>query len=199
MFFCCYKITNLVNGKVYIGKTNRPTRRWLEHQSRAKGYPLYSAIQKYGIGNFSFEIVAIGETEAEINKCEALYIKQYRSNINRYGKSFGYNLTDGGEGIAGWKHSDAIRQQISKSHIGLKPTEESLRKRSESRTGILHTEKTKIQIRDHSATAKLNFETAELIREEYKAGGTSHAKLAKKYNVSPATIGLIINNKIWRK
>lgn len=199
MFFCCYKITNLVNGKVYIGKTNRPRERWLEHQSRVMGYPISNAIQKYGIDNFSFEIIAIGESETEINKSETLFIKQHRSNINRYGKLFGYNLTDGGEGITGWKHSEVVRQQMSKSHVGLRPTEENLRKRSKSRTGILHTKETKMQIREHSAKAKLNLEIAELIREEYKVGDTSHTKLGLKYNVSSATIGFIINNKIWRK
>ena len=198
MFFC-YKITNLVNGKVYIGKTNRPHERWIEHQNCVKKYPLYNAIRKYGRDNFSFEIIAISEIESEINKSEPLYIKQYRSNINRYGRSFGYNLTDGGEGISGWKHSTATLQRMSEVHKGVHPTEEDLMKRSKSRTGILHTEETKKFILDNSKTAKLNMEIAEQIRDEYKMGGTTHTKLAAKYNVSQANIGFIISNKIWRK
>lgn len=198
MFFC-YKITNLINRKVYIGKTNRPHARWIEHRTRVKNYPLSNAIKKYGISNFSFKIIAISESESAINKAESLYIKLHRSNINIYGKSFGYNLTDGGEGISGWKHSPATLQRMSEVHKGIHPTKENLMKRSVSRTGIFHTEEVKKFIRDNSKTAKLNMEIAEQIRDEYKVGGTSHAKLAAKYDVSPSNIGFIINNKIWRK
>ena len=57
-----YKITNKVNGKVYIGQSRDIKRRWYEHR-KVKGdydrhsYPLYSAIEKYGIDNFEFEII----------------------------------------------------------------------------------------------------------------------------------------------
>lgn len=44
---------------------------------------------------------------------------------------------------------------------------------------------------------KLNFETAELIRSEYKAGGTSSIKLSKKYKISKPCILRIINNKSY--
>ena len=56
-----YKITNLINGKCYIGQTTDTKRRFSEH--KAKGYGnernkvLYYAFDKYGIENFSFEII----------------------------------------------------------------------------------------------------------------------------------------------
>lgn len=49
-----YKITNLVNGKVYIGKTEETIeKRFRQHLSesnkdRCKNRPLYRAIRKYG-------------------------------------------------------------------------------------------------------------------------------------------------------
>ncbi len=204
--FYCYKITNLINNKVYIGKTNNIKVRWLAHKSRSfnindsrYNYPISNAFRKYGVDNFKIETLASCDTEDEINNHEINFIAYYRSNINVYGKLFGYNLTDGGEGAIGWKPTDETRRKMSESHKGLRTTKESLMRRSKSRTGIYHTEETKILLRDNSKTAKLNLEIAELIRNEYKNGGTSHSKLAIKYNVSPSNIGNIINNKIWRK
>lgn len=204
--FYCYKITNLLNNKIYIGKTRKPKSRWLAHQSRSFKknndryyFPLSNAIRKYGVHNFSFEIIAERKTEQEINECEINYISQFKSNINCYGNLYGYNLTDGGEGTTGHKVTDEVRKKMSESHKGLHPSKESLIRRSKSRTGILHTEETKIYLRDNSKTSKINLDIAELIRKEYDAGGTSHTKLAIKYNVSPANIGFIVNNKIWRK
>ena len=88
-----YKITNLINGKCYIGQTTDSKRRFSEH--RAKGYGaeknkiLYYAFDKYGIENFSFEII---ESQIEnYNERERYWIRYYDSFEN------GYNATEGGE------------------------------------------------------------------------------------------------------
>ena len=93
-----YKIENLINGKVYIGQSSNILKRWSTHKSFAnslvnsRNTHLYNAIKKYGIENFSFEIIE--ETSIEdLNKREIYWIKYY----NSYEK--GYNLTIGGEGI----------------------------------------------------------------------------------------------------
>ena len=57
-----YKIINNINDKVYIGKTDFSIeKRWAEHkkdsQKDLKNRPLYRAMNKYGIENFSIEIV----------------------------------------------------------------------------------------------------------------------------------------------
>jgi group I intron endonuclease len=55
-----YKITNLINNKIYIGKTIRTVElRWQEHirDSKTGKTPLYLAMQKYGINNFKIEII----------------------------------------------------------------------------------------------------------------------------------------------
>lgn len=91
-----YKITNLINQKSYIGKTEKenPNQRWIEHQKDAKKNrnekrPLYSALNKYGCENFSFEIIE--QTNDLINR-EIYWINLYQT----YGK--GYNATLGGDG-----------------------------------------------------------------------------------------------------
>jgi group I intron endonuclease len=92
-----YKITNKINGKVYIGKTNYTTeKRFREHQNdykkiRNEKRPLYSAMNKYGIENFEIEELEKCEVE-ESEEREKYWIKYYDSYKN------GYNATSGGDG-----------------------------------------------------------------------------------------------------
>ena len=57
-----YIITNIINNKQYVGKTSKDIqRRFNEHISKSKDenniQPLYRAIRKYGIENFSLELL----------------------------------------------------------------------------------------------------------------------------------------------
>lgn len=92
-----YKITNLINGNSYIGKTELTIPiRWKQHQSESKKEclehrPLYAAIKKYGIQNF--EIAQIEECSKDIlNEREKYWIEYYGTFKN------GYNATLGGDG-----------------------------------------------------------------------------------------------------
>lgn len=97
-----YKVTNRVNGKVYVGQTSRrhPEQRWREHLKEArKGrrrYPLYLAIRKYGADNFSFRVLAEYDGIDECNQGERDYVKQFRSTVHEHG----YNIAPGGRGIS---------------------------------------------------------------------------------------------------
>ena len=88
-----YKITNLINGKCYIGQSTNSKRRFSEH--KAKGYGnennkvLYYAFDKYGIENFSFEVIE--EQVENYNEREKYWIRYYDSFEN------GYNQTEGGD------------------------------------------------------------------------------------------------------
>jgi group I intron endonuclease len=94
-----YKITNLKNGKLYIGQTSTTLeRRFRQHQVAAftlnLKYPLYRAMRKHGIENFKIDLVE-ETTPEQLNEREQFYIKQYES-FAPIGK--GYNATRGGEG-----------------------------------------------------------------------------------------------------
>lgn len=72
-----YKITNLINNKIYIGQTKRPNKRWYDH--RYKSAPtkiIHYAINKYGAHNFTFEIIAISKTQEDANDAEIELIEQ---------------------------------------------------------------------------------------------------------------------------
>lgn len=90
-----YKITNKINNKIYIGKSTDIEKRWKYHIShynyeREYNKPLYKAFRKYGVENFSFEIIE--ECLLDIDEKEKYWINFYNSYKN------GYNATIGGEG-----------------------------------------------------------------------------------------------------
>lgn len=103
-----YKITNMVNGKVYIGQSIDIKRRWTQHKKighnlsehkyeRDYDKVLYRAMRKYGVDSFEFSIIEEC-SEDELYQREQYWIEKYQS-LSIYGK--GYNLTDGGAGGGG--------------------------------------------------------------------------------------------------
>lgn len=92
-----YKITNNISNKCYIGKTERTVEeRWQEHCRHIKTYPnlpLYRAMSKYGIENFTIEILEQCDSN-NIDSREIYWIDYY----NTYYSKEGYNCTGGGEG-----------------------------------------------------------------------------------------------------
>lgn len=101
-----YKITNLINNKIYIGQSVDIKERWQEHKrinerqnENAKimqQYPLYKAFKKYGLNNFLFEVIEECLI-TELDDKEIFWIKYYNSYIG-FENSNGYNLTTGGKG-----------------------------------------------------------------------------------------------------
>jgi group I intron endonuclease len=111
-----YKITNMTNGKIYIGQTIRNLDvRKAEHKSSAlnsdKNYPLYNAMVKYGFDNFSFEVIDTAESTEQLNIAEQKWIAQ----LNTISPN-GYNLENGGLNKTVAEES---RQKMSKARLAL--------------------------------------------------------------------------------
>ena len=93
MFIVVYKITNLLNEKIYIGQTKQPIeRRFLQH-SKAN-YPLGQAMRECGLENFTIEIIERCENQNELNEREKFWIKVLKSKSPN-----GYNLSSGCNGF----------------------------------------------------------------------------------------------------
>ncbi len=116
-----YSITNRVNGKMYIGRTNNYQRRYNEHFGKFDTCTiLRKAFEKYGKDNFEMNpILSFSASNNEIldetlNLLEKYYIVKYNTYKN------GYNATLGGDGNCGWKVSEETRKRRSKSLKGRK-------------------------------------------------------------------------------
>ena len=122
-----YKITNLINNKVYIGQTiQRPLARWYRHCQKSslskaeQNMAIKRAILKYGKNSFKFEVIeTINAYSKELLDTKEVYwIAQYDSYHN------GYNCTPGGNsGVRPLKIAKAEHEDI----IGLYNTGLSLR------------------------------------------------------------------------
>jgi len=125
-----YMTTNNINGKKYIGQStfNRITN-WVNYLG--SGVHLKRSIKKYGKENFSREIIAIAYSKDELNQLEIEFIK----NHNAVESDDYYNLVGGGNTNVGFHFhlSEESRKKISIAKTGVKKTEETKRRMSESK------------------------------------------------------------------
>ena len=88
-----YKITNLINGKGYIGITNDYKKRWANHKcNNDPTMAIAKAIKKYGVENFKFVVLLSNIPLEEIDNKEIEYIKKYHTHVSENG----YNILKGG-------------------------------------------------------------------------------------------------------
>lgn len=107
-----YKITNKLNNHSYIGLSTKLEERWKYHQNpynqkRESNKTLYKAFAKYGIENFTFEILEECSIQ-ELGEKEKYYIAKYDTYYN------GYNMTSGGEDNVGDAHP---RHKLSEKDV----------------------------------------------------------------------------------
>lgn len=96
MYFYVYQITNLVNGKIYVGK-HKSLMPPLENGYYGSGRQIKLAIKKYGIENFKKEVLHYCSSLEEMSHAEAQIVTE--EFIKRKDT---YNMHKGGNG--GWEH-----------------------------------------------------------------------------------------------
>lgn len=108
-----YKITNLLNGKCYIGQTIQKLSKRLGRHKNDKRPGISQAIKKYGWKNFSVEVLEECENREKLNEREIFWIAKLNTKAPN-----GYNLTIGGKG--GGEHivTEETRKKLSESHMG---------------------------------------------------------------------------------
>lgn len=138
--YIVYKHINKINGKVYIGQTAlNVERRW----RNGKGYKtgvFKKAIEKYGWNNFEHIIVRDKLSKEEANLLEVSLIRKYKE------LGICYNITDGGEGAYGYKHTEESKKKISNRSKGKKIPEYIKILVSERFKGVALTEEHKLKI-----------------------------------------------------
>lgn len=115
-----YLVTNQANGKQYVGQTTSSLhRRWTKHCQSASSinqrhYKLSRAIVKYGIDSFKVEPLHMCENTEEMSFVEMFYIALLDS-IKK-----GYNITQGGEGANGYRHTPESKAKMHAAQLGNK-------------------------------------------------------------------------------
>jgi group I intron endonuclease len=143
-----YRGTNTVTGATYIGVSINPPKRWKEHERDAQHRPqgrLHRAIAKYGASVFSWEIVRVCADANEAKLAELCHI---------YLEEPAYNLTAGGDGNWGYRHTpEAIERSAAARRGRPQPATAEFNRRT--KRGVSqsaeHVEKRVSQIRGRKA------------------------------------------------
>jgi hypothetical protein len=109
-----YKIINCLNSKIYIGKDTSSDPNYY-----GSGVIINRAIKKYGIENFTKEIIDTAEAKADLAEKEKYWISFYNSTD----KEIGYNIgekSSGGDNFTYNPNKENIREHLSDINMGYK-------------------------------------------------------------------------------
>lgn len=189
--YLVYKITNTINQKVYVGKSNTNANRWYRHLEIARNKPkntyhyLHKSINKYGANNFSYEVLEYFNSEAEAYEAERKYIALYSSNNAKYGM----NLNSGG--LGGTKQNQEVKDKIRNKRLGFKFSEESKKKMSLSHK----TQRPKFPKFTDEQIIEMRREHAQMKLDKRK---NILPTLMEKYDAARATISFIVSGRNYK-
>jgi len=192
MLHCIYLVTNIVNGKIYIGQTKRKDR-WYHHKWAAKNgrknkMILHKAIRKYGAENFIYEILVTGVPANIINEYENLFIESFESTNDL----IGYNYLSWGSAYNG--------EMRGEKHPNYGKKNERLAEMNRERRGVASsvTQK-KVASLTHKNVPKAEAqkEKMSLSRKEYCKNNKDKI-LAASIKGNAKRIGKSFKNKKWR-
>ena len=104
-----YKITNIVNNKIYIGQHSTLN---IDDGYLGSGKLLRLALKKYGKACFLKEVLCFCESQQELSEKETFFISSY----NSVDKSIGYNICTA---AAGHPQTESTRAKIGDSLRGI--------------------------------------------------------------------------------
>lgn len=169
--YVVYKYTS-PSGKHYVGKTyNEHMRKYYHNYDAKKGSmkPFHCAIRKYGIENFTYEVIVRNVPNYMVNAFEKYWINFYNAVEN------GYNCTIGGDGLQ-------------------EPSQETRMKISNAGKGRRHTQEAKDKIGVAFKGKKLSEEHIEKLRKPKSEEHRIKAGLAKRKKVQCIETGTIYDS-----
>lgn len=188
-----YKLTNTINGKIYIGKTGRTLEERMAEHIRHNYMVVDKAIRKYGVDSFIVETVDSADSLEELDIKEQVWIEKCDCMLPK-----GYNQTFGGSTSKGFQHRDESKQKMSVAKskayqgegnpfFGKKHSAESRAKMSESRRGRVLSDEWRAKIGKAQQKRVINLDTGEIF-ESVKAA-------AEHYNLKDTHITRVCKGK----
>lgn len=200
-----YKITNLIDGKVYIGQTVNYRKRKANHISKLRNRKhhnehLQNAFNKYGEKAFKIELIKECKIE-ELEELEKYYIELYDScNPEK-----GYNMVNGGQVYR--EYTEEVRVKLSNALKGRKFTLEHRRRislankgRIMSKESIEKANATKQKLNIHCGEKNPNALISDNVAEKIIIDlleGNPVKDIANKYQVSDDVVYNIMYNKSY--
>lgn len=168
-----YKVTNNISGKLYIGVSIDPERRWNQHRTlNTRASALKDAIKKYGSDNFSFTLLCCGG-DTYIDDLEVKAIQLYNTQVPN-----GYNITLGGDGANLTYWDDDWNSLLGTM------TDKALAKKLDISDGVVSSRRNGLGIPSFAEANKIDWEKYDDLL------GTSHDHvIAERIGVSSSSVG----------
>lgn len=179
-----YKITNLVNGKVYVGQTTHSVGfRWSQHYRSAmrgknKSLILQEDIIKYGRDSFKVDILCEAGSPSDLTFKEMEFISKTGSLIPE-----GYNTALGPKGI-----HPSTRKKLSQLSLKMWENEEHREKISASLKGKTKSEETRAKLSKAHTGRKYSEERCRRMSELAISRGTRFPPKAVEVRRSDSTL-----------
>jgi len=191
-----YLLTNIQNGKQYIGQTTQNIEYYHKKQLRdgrtsRLSRVLNSAIKKHGVHNFQRTILETlirntkDKLKKQLNAKEIYYIEKYNTYNN------GYNMTKGGDkGNVGYHHSEETKKKISNISKQQKNRNITAMQLKNIENGGVHN---KIKFSDHDISQiikmRFKFKSTNEISKKYNCTRSPIIKILKKYYINGISLG----------
>jgi len=197
-----YTITNMHNGKYYIGRSSDFERRKKEHlrdlrRNDHANVHLQRSFNKYGEDAFVFELIEDIEDTSILEKLEQEYLDQldYGNSYNTSKRSSGGGLFGIKNGMFGRHHTEEARQRMSEYRKGRKRrphTEEENRINSLAHLGKKHSKDARKNMSEANRGEKNGFYGKHHTEETNNASAEAQAKTVRL--ISPSGDAVIITN-----
>lgn len=199
---CVYCAYNILNNKIYIGYTQttldqriRSHYHMAKWKNRSNNF-FKNALARYNKNDFHWYILYENKEINELKEKEKYFIKLFKSN----NRTFGYNLTDGGEQCHFNKEViTKISEKAKERNITKERNPFFKKHHSKRQRNIWSKSRTNTRIGEDNFSAKLTNEKVEQIKFLLWENILTQKEIGKMFGVCRMTICDINNNKSWNK